>query len=246
MSRPMSANVSFLLELRKRLLRLLGVWVLIAGVCLFFANDIYAQLAYPLIHQLVGAKVHLIAIGVSAPLMVPMQSALMVSVYLVLPVILFEFWQFIHPALYRHEKTMLTVFLLLGTTLFYGGTVFAYWVVLPAMFHFFSAFSPVGVSYSPDISAYLDFISGVFLSFGIVFLLPIVIVSLHWLGVVDRFTFVRYRPYVIVGCFIVGMVLTPPDVVSQCCMAIPMWGLFELGLLLCRWISQKKICKVSF
>lgn len=236
----MSTNLSFLVEVRKRVLFVLAIWGAFAAICLSFANKIYEKLAYPMLHQLAGHHAHLIATGITAPFFVPMQSALVLSLYLVVPFALFEFWRFVSPALYKKEKQPIRLLLFFSVLLFYGGTLFSYEFVLPVMFRFFSGFSPVGVTYSPDISAYLDFISGVFLSFGVVFLLPIIVVGLNWLGIVDRDKLANKRPYVIVGCFVVGMLLTPPDVVSQCSMALPMWALFEMGLLLCYWIGKRK------
>ncbi|OGT42885.1 MAG: twin arginine-targeting protein translocase TatC [Gammaproteobacteria bacterium RIFCSPHIGHO2_12_FULL_40_19] len=235
----MKNSIVFLIELRARILRVLITWGIIAAIFSYFANSIYNEFALPILHQLTPHE-HLIATAVTTPFFVPLQSAMVASIYVCAPVLLYQLWQFILPALYRNERRFVFSLILLGTLLFYIGTLFSYFIVLPMMFRFLAHFSPAHVVFMPDISAYFDFVTRMLLAFGFAFELPVVIVVLIWLNVLSQEQCKNMRPYVIVGCFVLGMLLTPPDVLSQTLLAVPMWGLFELGVYIARRISRKK------
>jgi sec-independent protein translocase protein TatC len=221
--------VAHLLELRDRLLRVLASIVVIF-LCLFpFANSIYIYVATPLMsHMPEGTS--MIATGVAAPFLTPFKLTLMASVFLSMPFILYQFWAFVAPGLYRHEKRLVMPLLVSSTILFYLGMLFAYYVVFPLIFAFFIGTTPDGVAMMTDISQYLDFVLTLFFAFGLAFEVPIATIVLVWMGVTTPENLASKRPYVIVGAFVLGMLLTPPDVISQTLLAFPMWILFELGL----------------
>jgi sec-independent protein translocase protein TatC len=222
--------VSHLTELRTRLLRIIAaVFLLFAGL-FYFSQDIYALVAAPLRAYLPEGAT-MIATGVASPFLTPFKLTLMVSLFLAIPIILHQIWGFIAPGLYKHEKRIAIPLLISSILLFYAGMAFAYFVVFPIMFGFFASVTPEGVAMMTDIGQYLDFVLTLFFAFGVAFEIPIATFLLIWVGVVDVATLRRSRPYVIVGCFAVGMVLTPPDVFSQTLLALPMWLLFEAGLL---------------
>ncbi|NJD08779.1 MAG: twin-arginine translocase subunit TatC [Methylococcaceae bacterium] len=225
--------LSHLVELRDRLLKAIAaVLVLFLGLA-FYANPIYSYLAGPLLQHL-PAGTQMIAIEVASPFLTPFKLTLVVALFLAVPFVLYQAWAFIAPGLYRHERRMVLPLLLSSTILFYCGVAFAYYVVLPLVFGFLTTAAPVGVTVMTDITQYLDFILTIFFAFGICFEVPIATILLIWSGVVSREALVDKRPYVIVLAFFVGAVLTPPDVVSQTLLAVPMWLLFELGL----WFSR--------
>lgn len=230
----MKNNIAFLIELRARLLKAFIAWGVIAAILTMYANTIYEGFALPLLHQLTPHE-HLIAIAVTTPFFVPLESAIVASIYIGMPILLYQLWQFIFPALCQTEKKLMFYLILSGTFLFYSGTLFAYFIVLPMMFRFLTHFSPTHVLFMPDISTYFDFVIRMLLAFGFVFELPIVIITLIRSHILTLENCQQIRPYVIVGCFILGMLLTPPDVLSQTLLAVPMWGLFELGV----WISKQ-------
>ncbi|WP_425913938.1 twin-arginine translocase subunit TatC [Pseudomonas sp. GWSMS-1] len=222
--------VSHLTELRTRLLRIVGaVFLLFAGL-FYFSQDIYALVAAPLRAYLPEGAT-MIATGVASPFLTPFKLTLMVALFLAIPIILHQIWGFIAPGLYKHEKRIAVPLLISSILLFYGGMAFAYFVVFPIMFGFFASVTPEGVAMMTDIGQYLDFVLTLFFAFGVAFEIPIATFLLIWIGVVDVATLRKSRPYVVVGCFVVGMVLTPPDVFSQTLLALPMWMLFEAGLL---------------
>lgn len=222
--------ISHLTELRTRLLRIVAaVFLLFAGL-FYFSQDIYALVAAPLRAYLPEGAT-MIATGVASPFLTPFKLTLMVSLFLAIPIILHQIWGFIAPGLYKHEKRIAIPLLISSILLFYAGMAFAYFVVFPIMFGFFASVTPEGVAMMTDIGQYLDFVLTLFFAFGVAFEIPIATFLLIWVGVVDVATLRRSRPYVIVGCFVVGMVLTPPDVFSQTLLAVPMWLLFEAGLL---------------
>lgn len=225
----MKNKIIFLIELRARILRLLLIWGFVAAFFSYFSNQIYTLFALPILHQLTPHE-HLIATEVTTPFFVPLQSAIVASIYICIPVLLYQFYQFILPALYQRERNLMIGLILSGTILFYIGTAFSYFFVLPLLFHFLAHFSPAGVVMMPDISAYFDFVTRMLLAFGFAFEVPIVIVVLIWLNVISFEQCKLMRPYIIVSCFILGMFLTPPDVLSQTMLAVPLWGLFELGV----------------
>lgn len=235
MSRPTDNDqemplVSHLTELRTRLLRIVGAVFLLFASLFYFSQDIYALVAAPLRAYLPEGAT-MIATGVASPFLTPFKLTLMVALFLAIPIILHQIWGFIAPGLYKHEKRIAIPLLISSILLFYGGMAFAYFVVFPIMFGFFASVTPEGVAMMTDIGQYLDFVLTLFFAFGVAFEIPIATFLLIWVGVVDVATLRKSRPYVVVGCFVVGMVLTPPDVFSQTLLAVPMWMLFEAGLL---------------
>ncbi|WP_445428170.1 twin-arginine translocase subunit TatC [Alishewanella sp. HL-SH05] len=227
-----------LIELRNRILRSV-IAVLVVFLCLaYFARDIYALLAKPLLAVLPEGT-SMIATDVAAPFFAPFKLTFMVSICLAIPYILLQVWQFIAPALYSREKRLMAPLVASSTLLFYGGIAFAYFIVFPLVFAFFTSVAPEGVTIATDITSYLDFVLKLFFAFGLSFEIPIAILLLVWSGSVSRATLAEKRPYIIVGAFILGMLLTPPDVLSQTLLAIPMWMLFEVGLWLSRFYEPK-------
>ena len=217
------------MELRKRLLFSLLAFLLIFLVLFFFANDLYTLLALPLLKKLSHGQ-NLIAINIIAPFLVPFQLTFVLSLFLCVPVLLFQLWGFIAPALYQHEKKLVWPLLVVSTLLFYLGVAFAYFGIFPVIFGFLTQSAPKGVIVSPDISQYLDFTLKLFFIFGAIFEVPIATILLVWSGAVTRAKLIKSRPYAIVGAFVIGMLLAPPDVLSQILLAIPLWILFELGI----------------
>ena len=231
--------VSHLTELRTRLLRCI-IAVLVIFLCLFyFAQDIYALVAAPLRAYLPEGAT-MIATGVASPFLTPFKLTLVVSLFLGMPVVLQQIWGFIAPGLYTHEKRIAVPLLISSILLFYAGMAFAYFVVFPIMFGFFASVTPEGVAMMTDIGQYLDFVLTLFFAFGVAFEIPVATFLLIWVGIVDVQTLRKSRPYVIVGCFIVGMILTPPDVFSQTLLAVPMWMLFEVGVFFGAMIRRQK------
>lgn len=225
--------VSHLIELRDRMLRMvLAVLVIFLGV-FYFANDLYHIVATPLLEHLPeGAS--MISTKPAGTFFTPMKLSLVLSIFAAMPVILHQLWAFIAPGLYSHERKMVLPLLVSSTLLFYLGMVFAYYVVFPLMFSFFVAVAPEGVTVMTDISEYLDFILKIFFAFGVAFEVPIATIVLVWTGVTTPASLAQKRPYIIVGAFVIGMLLTPPDIISQTLLAVPMWLLFEGGL----WASR--------
>lgn len=231
--------VSHLLELRDRLLRIMLV-VIVIFLCLFyFANDIYTYLAGPLTSHLPEGSM-MIATGVASTFLIPFKLTLVLSVFIAMPVILYQIWGFVAPGLYRHERKIAVPVLAASTFLFYLGMAFAYYVVFPLVFSFFAGATPEAITYTPDISSYLDIVLTLFFAFGVAFEVPIVTVLLVWSGTVTVDKLAEKRPYVVLGAFVVGMFLTPPDVISQTLLALPMWILFEIGILVARVYIPKK------
>lgn len=225
--------VAHLIELRDRLLRVV-IAIAIAFAVLFpFANKLYSFLAGPLMkHMPEGSS--MIAIDVASPFLTPFKLVLMLSIVLAVPFILHQIWAFVAPGLYKHEKRLAQPLLISSIVLFYVGMAFAYYVVFPLIFGFFTSVAPEGVTVSTDINRYLDFVLMLFLAFGIAFEVPIATILIIATGVSTAKKLGKMRPYIIVAAFVVGMLLTPPDVVSQILLAIPIWMLFEAGL----WISK--------
>jgi sec-independent protein translocase protein TatC len=230
--------LSHLVELRARLLRAV-LAVLVAFVALVpFANRIYAFLAAPLLAQLPqGSK--MVAIDVASPFFAPIKLAFVVALMLAMPVVLYQLWAFVAPGLYRHEQRLAKPLLVSATLLFYLGCAFAYFLVLPAVFAFTTAIAPVDVEVTPDIFRYLDFVLVLFLAFGFCFEVPVAVVILAALGWVSVPQLQASRSYVIVAAFIVAAVITPPDVVSQLMLAIPMCVLYEIGLVAARMLARR-------
>ncbi|HHJ39358.1 MAG: twin-arginine protein translocation system subunit TatC [Methylothermaceae bacteria B42] len=222
--------IAHLIELRSRLLKIIAVVLLVFLGLAPFANEIYTYLAGPLLKHL-PEQSSMIAIDVASPFLTPFKLALVVAIFATMPFTLYQIWAFIAPGLYRHEKRLMLPLLIASTCLFYLGAAFAYFVVLPLVFRFMTAAAPQGVAVMTDISRYLDFILTLFFAFGVAFEVPIATILLIWSGITTRQALARKRPYVIVAAFVIGMVLTPPDVISQTLLALPMWLLYELGLL---------------
>ncbi len=222
--------MSHLIELRDRMIRIVAA-VLIIFLGLFaFANDLYAIISAPLIEHLPEGG-SMIATEVASPFLTPFKLTLVLSIFVAMPFILYQLWSFIAPALYTHEKKMVMPLMASSTILFYLGMVFAYYVVFPLVFAFFTSTTPDGVVVMTDIARYLDFVLKLFFAFGIAFEVPIAVILLIWAGLTTTESLSEKRPYIIVGAFVIGMLLTPPDVISQTLLALPMWFLFELGLL---------------
>ena len=228
-----------LIELRDRLLHMV-LAILIVFVALFaFSEDIFTIAAEPLLN-LMPEGTSMIATGVTSPFLVPFKLVLLLSVLLTIPYLLHQIWAFIAPGLYHHEKRMATPLLISSVILFYCGIAFAYFVIFPILFGFFIGIAPEGVAVMTDIGQYLDFIIAIFLAFGIAFEVPVATFLLIAAGVTSVDKLASKRPYIIIGAFVVGMLLTPPDVISQSLLAIPIWLLFELGLIASRIFLKEK------
>jgi sec-independent protein translocase protein TatC len=237
MSTNNAGALHYLVEFRSRLISSLMVLFIIFAVLMYFANDLYTLLALPLLKFL--PQGHLIATQIVSPFFVPFKLAFVVSLFLAVPYFLYQVWSFISPALYGHERRMVWPFLLMSAGLFYAGLAFAYFVIFPMLFRFLARVAPVGVMLSPDISEYLDFTIKLLMVFGGLFEIPMVMLLLVSTNVVARERFVKWRSYAIVGAFVIGMLLAPPDVLSQTILAIPIWLLYEAGLLLTKVAGKK-------
>jgi len=230
--------VAHLVELRDRLLRVVIVVILVFLGLFAFANDLYTYLAQPLLkHMPQGTS--MIATEVASPFLTPFKLTLVVAVFISIPFILYQAWGFIAPALYKKERRLVFPLLLSSSLLFYLGMAFAYFVVFPLVFGFLTGVVPDGVAVMTDISKYLDFVLKMFFAFGLAFEVPIATILVIWAGLTTAEDLAAKRPYIIVIAFIFGMLLTPPDVISQTLLALPMWVLFELGLILSRWYTPK-------
>ncbi len=222
--------VSHLIELRERIMKsLLAVCLIFLGL-FYFANDIYQLLAVPLQAQLPEGST-MIATGIVSPFLAPFKLTLVVSLFLSMPIILYQVWSFIAPGLYKHEKRLALPLLFLSVVLFYLGIAFAYFVVFPLVMGFLMNVGPGGVQVMPDINEYLAIALKLFFAFGLAFEIPVATILLVWSGAVSLDSIKGKRAYVLIGCFVLGMLLTPPDVVSQIMLAVPMYALFELGIL---------------
>lgn len=236
--------VGHLRQVRTRLLRcVLAIAVLFAA--LFpFAQQLYTYISAPL-RVFLPEGASMIATSVTSPLMAPFKLTLMTALFVAMPVLLHQAWGLIAPAVYRHERRVAVALLIASVLLFYAGMAFAFFLVFPMMFGFFASVTPDGVEMMTDIGLYLDFILALFLAFGLAFEIPVATFLVIWAGITDVETLSKSRPYVIVGCFVVGMLLTPPDVFSQTMLAVPMWMLFEVGLLASRAIIKRREVGVS-
>ncbi len=229
--------ISHLLEVRTRLLYSFGALLVIFIGFLPWAADLYTLLAHPMLSKLpVGGN--MIAIGVITPFFVPIKVAFMAAFLVALPYIMYQAWSFIAPGLYAHEKRMTLPLVMASTTLFYCGMAFAYFAVFPIMFDFIVGSAPQGVAVMTDISEYLSFVLSMFMAFGIAFQVPVVVVVLVKMNLVTIAKLRESRPYVIVGAFIAGAIFTPPDVISQFMLAIPMWLLYEAGIVVAVWMTK--------
>jgi sec-independent protein translocase protein TatC len=247
MNNPEDQELSFLehlVELRSRLLKACAAVLIILIILLPFARKLYAVLAAPLTAVLPEGS-SMIAIDVASPFLTPFKLALLMALILAIPIVLYQLWAFVAPALYREEKKLARPLLYTSVFLFYAGCAFAYFVVFPLVFGFFTRVAPDGVTVMTDISKYLDFVITLFLAFGITFEVPIATIILVATGVTTVERLKKMRAYVLVGAFAMGMLLTPPDVISQTLLALPMWALFEIGLLMSALLLPHRIKAAS-
>ena len=231
--------VEHLLELRSRLLKSLLVVLLIFMVMVFFANDLYTFFALP-IQSLLPEGSTMIATEVTSPFFAPFKLTLILSAFAAAPYILYQLWSFIAPALYNNEKRLAVPLFATSIALFYLGIAFAYYVVFPLVFGFFTSIAPEGIAVTPDINSYLSFILKLFFAFGLAFEIPVATVLVIKAGMTTRESLAQKRPYIVVMCFIFGMLLTPPDMISQSLLAIPTWLLFEMGLFMSGFIKAEE------
>ena len=232
--------ISHLLELRTRLVRSATAVAIVAIPCLYYANQLFAFIAQPLLKALPKGAT-MISISVMGPLMTPFKLALYIALVLAMPYVLYQIWAFIAPGLYKHEKKFATPLLISSVILFYAGIAFAFFAVFPLMFAFFTATAPPGVQMMTDMTQYLDFVLVLFLAFGLAFEIPVAIVLLVWTGLVKIQTLTRNRGYVLLGVFIQAALITPPDVFSMTAMALPMYALYEIGIVMARILAKSKL-----
>ncbi|MDZ7661575.1 twin-arginine translocase subunit TatC [Thiohalophilus sp.] len=231
--------LSHLVELRDRLLRIVGLVLILTVALMAVANDLYYYFSLPLQGYLVEGN-KMLAIGVISPVFTPFKLALIAAFFLSVPYVLHQIWSFIAPGLYKHEKKLALPLLVSSIILFYLGMAFAYYVVFPLVFEFTSSFASESIDYRPDIASYLDFAIKLFFAFGVAFEVPIATIMLILAGVTTPEALSQKRPYIIVGAFVVGMLLTPPDIISQTLLAVPMWLLFEVGVIFGRIMKRKR------
>lgn len=239
MSQQQQPLISHLLELRNRLLKIIGSVLFVFIIMVYWANDIYHYMAIPLMQSLPDSS-SMIATDVAAPFFAPFKLTLVLAFFIAIPYVLYQIWSFIAPGLYRHEKRLMLPLLTSSTILFYLGIAFTYFIVFPVVFAFFTSVAPEGVEVATDISSYLSFVLKLFFAFGVAFEIPIAVILLCWAGVTTPEQLKAKRPYIIVSAFVVGMLLTPPDIISQTMLAVPMLLLFEGGLLVARLYSKKE------
>jgi sec-independent protein translocase protein TatC len=221
--------VQHLIELRRSLLRSVIAIALFFLILFPFADEIYNFIAAPIVQAIPGSN--LIAIGVISPFLTPLKMSLILAIYVAMPYLLYQLWMFVAPALYRHEKRLILPLVISSTLLFYVGLVFSFYIVFPVIFGFLAGVGPESVNFAPDIQYYLDFILKVSFAFGVAFEVPVVTILLIIFGVTTPQKLKKNRSYIIIGSFVLGMILTPPDVISQFLIAIPIWLLFEAGLI---------------
>ncbi len=229
--------IQHLIELRDRLLRSVLVILLVFLSLYYFANDFYQFVSEPL-RAFLPEGTSMIATEVTSPFLTPFKLTLVLAVFVSMPYVLYQCWRFVAPALYQHEKRLALPILVSSVMLFYAGMAFAYFVVFPLVFGFFTAAAPQGVTVMTDISHYLDFVLKMFFAFGLAFEIPVATLIMIATGFTSASSLSEKRPYVVVGCFVVGMLLTPPDVISQTLLAVPMWLLFEIGVFFGRLVEK--------
>lgn len=228
-----------LIEFRDRVLRSAVAVLLIFAGLFSFSNELYMYISEP-IREYLPESSTMIATEVASPFLTPFKLTLVLSMFAAMPYILYQTWAFLAPGLYKREKKIVIPLFISSVALFYAGMAFAYYIVFPLVFLFFTSIAPEGISVMPDIRSYLDFVLKLFFAFGLSFEIPIAVVILSWMGAVDPNNLAKKRPYVFVLCFILGMLLTPPDIISQTLLAIPMWLLFEVGILFGRLVSPSE------
>ena len=234
-----SSFLGHLQELRSRILKSLIVILVCFLGLIYFSNDIYLLLSEPLLSFL-PSNSSMIATEVASPFLTPLKLTFYVSLLVSMPFLLNQIWRFIAPGMYKNEKTLSFLIMLSSLLLFYLGVLFTYFLVLPLVFGFFTGAAPAGVLIMTDISRYLDFVLSMMFAFSVAFEIPIFIFLLIWSGISSSESLRSKRPYVIIGCFTVGMLITPPDVISQSLLAIPAWILFELGIVMAKILVEKK------
>ena len=227
-----------LLELRNRLLKAIILVIIFFAVMFPFSNELYLYLSEPL-RSLLPEGSTMIATQVASPFLAPFKLTMVLALFVGMPFILHQAWSFIAPGLYKSEKRLALPLLVSSILLFYAGIAFAYYVVFPLMFGFFTATGPDQIAVMTDISAYLDFVLKIFFAFGIVFEIPIATLLLIWTGATTPASLAKKRAYVLVSCFVIGMLITPPDVISQTLLAVPMWLLFEVGIIFGRFVKPR-------
>jgi len=235
---PTESFISHLIELRNRLLKVVLCFVLVFFGLFPFANKIYALLAAPMLVKL-PAGGQMIATAVTTPFFVPMKVAMMAAFVISLPHTLYQIWAFVAPGLYEHEKKLMVPVIVASTLLFLTGMAFAYFAVFPVVFGFIVGSAPVGVAVMTDISQYLDFVMTLFMAFGLAFEVPIAVVLIARFGWVTIAQLKEVRSYVIVGAFVIGAIFTPPDIISQFMLAVPLWLLYEAGVLVAQFTQPK-------
>ncbi len=231
--------ISHLIELRDRLLKVAIVWIVLFVALFPWAKELYALLAHPMLASLPQGG-QMIATEVVTPFFVPVKVAMMTAFLLALPFAMYQAWAFVAPGLYAHEKRIILPLSVASVVLFLLGMAFAYFLVFPVIFGFIVGIAPEGVAVMTDINKYLDFVITLFLAFGVTFEVPIVVVALAKMGVVEVESFRQARPYVIVGAFVIAAIVTPPDVISQFMLAMPMWLLYEAGVWVAGWLVKKE------
>ncbi|MFM7433215.1 MAG: twin-arginine translocase subunit TatC [Gammaproteobacteria bacterium] len=231
--------ISHLLELRDRLLRVFLAVIVAFVPIAFFSNEVFTLVAQPLIDKLPAGS-SLIATSVISPFMTPFKLAFFVALFAAMPYVLYQVWAFVAPGLYRHEKRFALPLLVSSIILFYAGVAFAYFAVFPVMFDFFASTTPAGVRMMTDITSYMDFVLTMFLCFGLAFEVPVIVVLLVLTGLVKVDKLAEIRGYVLIGIFVIAAILTPPDAISQTIMAVPMYLLYEGGLLMARLMQRMR------
>lgn len=230
--------MAHLVEFRDRVLRaFIAVLIIFAGL-FSFSQQLYLYVSEPIREYLPDTST-MIATEVASPFLTPFKLTLVLSLFAAMPYILYQVWAFVAPGLYKREKRIVIPLFCSSVILFYAGMAFAYYIVFPLVFLFFTSIAPEGISVMPDIRSYLDFVLKLFFAFGLSFEIPIAVVILSWMGAVDPDNLAKKRPYVFVLCFVLGMLLTPPDIISQTLLAVPMWLLFEIGILFGRLIKPR-------
>jgi sec-independent protein translocase protein TatC len=235
-AQPLLAHLA---ELRSRLLRAVLAVLIVFFPLFYFANDLYTFVAEPM-RAAMPAGATMIATEVASPFLTPFKLALVSAFFIAIPYVLHQIWAFVSPGLYRHEKRLAIPLLISSVLLFYAGMAFAYFIVFPLVFAFLTSIGPEDVAIATDINAYLDFVLKLFFAFGFAFEIPVATLLAVWTGMADVASLKAKRAYVIVGCFVVGMLLTPPDVISQMLLALPMWLLYEVGILFAHFVEKRE------
>ena len=234
--------ISHLMELRDRLLRAVIVTAIVFVPCAIYSNELFTLIAMPLLEKLPQGT-SMIATSLVAPFMAPLKLALFVALFIAMPYVLYQAWAFVAPGLYKHEKRFAVPLVVSSIVLFYCGVAFAYFVVFPLMFAFLTSTAPTGVLLMTDMSNYLDFVLLLFFAFGVAFEIPVATVLLAATGLVKLETMTKNRGYVVLAIFIIAAFLTPPDALSQCFMAVPMYLLYEAGIVMSRMLLRDKLAR---